>query len=137
MNKKLKLSIVLTLATFLHSCTSGTTNSSPKFSEDFSKVENEIKVLTNSESVSFVDRSTMNWNNDIVERELRIDLIKPKQFPVDKSLRNIISAIKPKLIDSSKFTKYTITEVEGQHGKTIVFPAPNILKSVSINVENL
>jgi len=137
MSKKFQFPLLLFLIFNIFGCVSGTTNSSPKFSEDFGKVTDEIKNLSNSESVAFVDRATMNWNNKVVERELRIDLIKPKQFPEGKNFKDIILAIKPKLIDSSKFTKYTINEVEGQHGQKIVFPAEKILKSVSINVEDL
>lgn len=137
MNKKFNVSIVVILAICLYSCVSGTTNSSPKFSEDFSKVKDEIKALSNSESVDFVDRSTKDWKNQVVQRELRIDLVKPKQFPSDKDLKKIILAVKPRLIESTKFTKYTVNEVEGQHGNVTVFPSENILKSVTVKAEDL
>jgi hypothetical protein len=137
MSKKFQISLLFILIFNLFGCLSATTNSSPKFSEDFGKVTEEIKNLSNSESVEFVDMVTMNWNNDIIARELRIDLVKPKQFPEGKDFIDIILAIKPKLIDSSTFTKYTINEVEDQYGQTIVFPAEKILKSKSINVEDL
>jgi len=137
MNKKFKLSLLLILVINLFACVSGTTNFSPKFSEDYGKVSNEIKNLSNSESVTFVDRATMNWNNKVVKRELRIDLVKPKQFPSNTDLKNIILSVKSKLVEASKFTKYTVNEVEAQHGQVIVFPAENILKSVSINAEDL
>ena len=137
MNKKFNLSIVLILAICLYSCGSVTTNSSPQFSEDFSKVKDEIKNLSNSESVDFVDINTMDWNNKVLERELRIDLVKPKQFPTDEDLKKIILAVKTKLVESKKFTKYTVNEVEGQHGNVNVFPAEKILKSVTVKVEDL
>ena len=137
MNKKFNLLIVTFLAICLYSCVSGTTYSSPEFSEDFSKVKDEVKALSNAESVDFVDIRTTNWKDVPVERELRIDLVKPKQFPSDEDLKRIILAVKPKLIESAKFTKYTVTEVEGQHGNATVFPAENILKSVTVKTEDL
>ncbi len=137
MNKIFSLYLLAVLAFYLLGCVSGTTYSSPEFSEDFEKVRDEIKNLSNSEFVDFVDCPTKNWNNKVVERELRIDLVKPNHFPADKDLRNIILAVKSKLIEPEKFTKYTVNEVEGQHGQATVFPAENILKSVTIKVEDL
>ena len=137
MNKKSNLFIIAILAICLFSCVSGTTNSSSEFSEDFSKVKDEVKSLSNAESVDFVDISTMNWKDVPVERELRIDLVKPKQFPTDEDLKKIILAVKPKLIESAKFTKYTVNEVAGHRGNTTIFPAENILKSVTFKAEDL
>jgi hypothetical protein len=137
MKKKFNLLLVFILTIYLFGCMSGTTNSSPKFSDNYGKVEDEIKNLSNSESVQFVDMATENWNNKVVKRELRIDLVKPKQFPSNTDLKNIILAVKSKLVEASKFTKYTVNEVEAQHGQVIVFPAENILKSVTINAEDL
>ena len=117
-------------------CFEGTTNSSPKLSEDFSKLANEIKMMSNAEAVDFVDFETKRGDR-LVKKELRIDLTKPNPFPDETKVKEIILAVKSKLIDSAKFDSYTVAEVPKQEGDTIVFPPKKILKSVTIMSKDL
>lgn len=73
----------IVVAGIFSGCLEGTTNSSPRLSEDFSKLAFEIKVMSNSESVNFVDFETKRGDL-IVKKELRIDLTKPNPFPNEK-----------------------------------------------------
>jgi hypothetical protein len=114
----------------------GITNSSPRLSEDFSKLTNEIKVMSNSESVSLEDFETKRGDH-VIKRELRIDLTKPNPFPNGIKLKEIIFVVKSKLIDSAQFDRYTITEVPRQVGDTNVKPAQKILKSVTFMTKDL
>ena len=128
--------ISIVAAGIFSGCLEMTTNSSPRLSEDFSNVVNEIKVMSNSESVDFVDFETKRGDR-IVKKELRIDLTKPNPFPDEKKVKEIIFAVKSKLIDSAKFESYTVTEVPPQDGNNTEFPAQKILKSVTIMSKDL
>ena len=117
-------------------CLETTTNSSPGLSEDLSQLASEIKVMSNSEAVNFVDFETKRGDR-IVKKEIRIDLTKPNPFPDEKKVKEIIFAVKSKLIDSAKFESYTVTEVPPQDGNNTEFPAQKILKSVTIMSKDL
>lgn len=128
--------ISIVAASIFSGCFEGTSNSSPRLSEDFSKLTNEIKVMSNSESVRLEDFETKRGDR-ILKRELRIDLTKPNPFPNERRVKEIILTVKPKLIDSAQFDRYTVTEVPRQEGDTIIVPAQKILKSVTIMAKDL
>ena len=114
----------------------GTSNSSPGLTEDYSKLRDEIKGMSNSESVALEDFETKRGDK-VVKNELRIDLTKPNPFPNEIKIREIIFAVKSKLVDSTKYDTYTVTEVPRQEGDTISVPAEKILKSVTIMAKDL
>ena len=92
--------------------------------------------MANSESVKLEDFETKRGDH-ILKREIRIDLTKPNPFPNEIKIKEIIFAVKSKLIDSAQFDTYTITEVPRQEVGTIVVPAQKILKSVTIMAKDL
>lgn len=136
MSTNLCILISIVAASIFSGCFEGTNNSIPRLSEDFSKVTDEIKVMANSESVKLEDFETKRGDH-ILKRELRIDLTKPNPFPNEMKIKEIIFAVKSKLIDSAQFDTYTVTEVPRQEGSTIVVPAQKILKSVTIMAKDL
>ena len=131
MKKPTNLTLFAIISILFFGCFEATTNSSPKFKSDFGTVKNEIKTVSMSESVDFVDEISIK-DNDTVKREIRIDLLKPKDFPNNDRARQIAKMVKANLLDKTRVDLFKINEVAPQSGNTITFPNPNILKSISV-----
>ncbi len=136
MFNRLNIPVFILAASIFCGCSEMTSNSSPRLSGDYSKLLDEIEAMSNAQSVSLEDFETKRRDH-VVKRELRIDLTTPNPFPDGMKIKEIIIAVKSKLIDSAKFDRYTVTEVPRQEGSITVKPAQKILKSVTIMANDL
>ena len=122
------ITLFIVLSAVLFGCLEATTNSSPKFRDDYNNIESEVNTVSNSEAVSFFDEITTR-RNDTVKRQIRIDLVNPKDFTNAKKAKEIAQLVNSRLFETTHIALFKINAVAEQKGDTIIYPNPNILKS--------